>query len=438
MEIGASWTRRDTLRTSGEQLGVPVQITGPELIDPDERHEAEASAIAAGRAGGGGQDKGRQPPWRRVPSRHSINPRETFVHLTHRRCSKTARLCLAASVLVTASSRPATGQEAYPDRRREVRHIIPWGAGGATDAAMRGVAQYLEKQLGVPVVSENVAGGLSAVGLLHVKTARPDGYTIGTMTYDVLTLEFQGLAPVSWGDFAVVGMVTDHPSALIVPADRWATVAEFRAAVQAQPRSIKVGNVGTGGIWHQHAAAMGRALDLSVTHVPYEAGSGAQLAALLGGEVDAIVASLPAALPYVRDGTLRVLAIMSTERDDLIPEVPTFTELGHHLVFGGFRVLVAPRGTPEPIVSHLEQALHAAMNDREFETWAKRAAIGVRWRDRQETEAYLEELAGRVRTLIRGLGLIEGRGRREEGGAPRPQPSPPPSSLLPHGVSHAR
>jgi tripartite-type tricarboxylate transporter receptor subunit TctC len=311
---------------------------------------------------------------------------------------------LLGIVLTFLLGQPSFAQD-YPNARRDVRHIIPWGAGGATDAAMRGFMLYFEKHLGVQVVTENIPGGLSAVGLIHVKTAPPDGYTIGTVTYDVLTLELQGLAPVSWKDFEPLGMVTDHPSALMVSADRWRTLEEFRVAASAGPGSIKVGNVGTGGVWHQHAAAMEKALEVKVSHVPYEAGSGAQLAALLGGEVDANVTSLPAALPYVKDGTLRVLAVMSGERDDLVPDVPTFKELGFDIVYGSFRVVVAPKATPPSILNHLEKKLRDTWNDPEFQAWAQKAAIGARWRGRDDTRAYLEDLAARVRQLMDELGL---------------------------------
>ena len=150
---------------------------------------------------------------------------------------------------------------------------------------MRGFMQYFQKHLGIPVVTENIPGGLSAVGLIRLKTARPDGYTIGTLIYDVLTLSVQGLAPVGWEDFDLVGTVTEHPSALIVAADAFDSLGAFQTA--ARSRRVKVGNIGSGGIWHQHTSAMERALEVSVAHIPYEAGSGAQLTALLGGEVDA-------------------------------------------------------------------------------------------------------------------------------------------------------
>ena len=292
----------------------------------------------------------------------------------------------------------------YPSPRRDVRHIIPWGAGGATDTAMRGFMQYFEKHLGTSVVTENIPGGLSAVGLLRLKMARLDGYTIGTLTYDVLTLSAQGLAPIAWEDFELIGMITEHPSALIVRAERFATLEAFREEAAAGAR-LKVGNVGTGGIWHQHAAAMEKALAISLTHIPYEAGSGAQLTALLGGEVDATLASLPASLPYVREGTLRVLAVMSEQRDTLVPDVPTFREKGFDIAYGGFRVLAVPNGTPKDVLGRLETALRAAWNDRAFQAWADKAVIGARFRDAQETRVYLRDNAAKVKALMKALEL---------------------------------
>ena len=306
-----------------------------------------------------------------------------------------------AIVLLAATTGHA---QDYPAARRDVRHIIPWGAGGATDTAMRGFMQYFEKHLGTSVVTENIPGGLSAVGLLRLKMARPDGYTIGTLTYDVLTLSAQGLAPIAWDDFEPIGMVTEHPSALIVRAERFATLEVFREEASAGAR-LKVGNVGSGGIWHQHGAAMEKAMAISLTHIPYEAGSGAQLTALLGGEVDATVASLPASLPYVREGTLRVLAVMSEERDALVPDVPTFREKGFDIAHGGFRVLAVPKRTSEGVRRRLEAALRAAWNDRSFQAWADKAVIGARFRDADETRLYLRDAAAKVGALMKALEL---------------------------------
>ncbi len=144
---------------------------------------------------------------------------------------------------------------------------------------------------------------------------------------------------------------------------------------------------------------------ISLTHIPYEAGSGAQLTALLGGEVDATVASLPASLPYVREGALRVLAVMSEERDALVADVPTFREQGFDIAYGGFRVLAVPKRTPEDVCRRLEAALRAAWNDRAFRAWADKAVIGARFRDANETRVYLRDTAATVDTLMKALEL---------------------------------
>ena len=317
------------------------------------------------------------------------------------------RVLLAATAVVVAIAlyvgRRSDEAVPYPDPSREVRHVIPWRAGGGTDAAMRGFMSHFERHLGVRVVTENVPGGLSSVGLTRVQNARPDGYTIGTMTYDALSVEILGLAPVSWRSFEPVCMVTDHPSALIVPGASWEDPEAFRAAAAAAPGEVTVGNVGMRGIWHQHAAAMEQAMGIELLHVPYEGGSGPQLAAILGGEVDAIVSSLPAAMPYVEDGSLKVLAIMAQERSELVPEVPRFLEYGYELEYSGFRILVVPGETPPEVIAVLALACRETAEDREYRAWAAEAGIGASWKDRVGTIEHLEDLAPKVEALMARL-----------------------------------
>ena len=262
---------------------------------------------------------------------------------------RTPLIVLALVALVVLMVRlPSSGEEAgYPDATREIRHVIPWRAGGGTDTAMRGFMRWFEQEIGVQVVTENVPGGLSSVGLAVVQNAPADGYTLGTMTYDALTVQLLGLAPVDWRSLEPVCMVTEHPSALIVPAERWPDLAAFRTDARASPATIAVGNVGQKGVWHQHAAAMEQAMGIRLRHIPYEGGSGPQIGAILGEEVDAIVSSLPGAMSYVRSGALRVLALMAPERSPLVPDVPTFRELGFDLEYGSFRMLIAPPNTPD-------------------------------------------------------------------------------------------
>ena len=125
---------------------------------------------------------------------------------------------IVLALLALVVLRLPSGDESapYPDASREIRHVIPWRAGGGTDTAMRGFMRWFEEEIGgVGVVTENVPGGLSSVGLTMVQNAPADGYTLGTMTYDALSVQLLGLAPVDWRALEPVCMVTEHPSALI-------------------------------------------------------------------------------------------------------------------------------------------------------------------------------------------------------------------------------
>lgn len=316
-----------------------------------------------------------------------------------------AASALALVVVVILAVVPkGTATMDYPDPRREIRHIVPWRAGGGTDAAMRGFVQFFEEQLGVPVITENISGGLSSVGLLTVMRARPDGYTVGTMTYDILSVGFLDLAPIDWPDLEPICTVTDHPTAIIARAEDYEDLEAFGADALARPGMIRAGNAGIQGVWHQHAVALENAMDVRLNHVPYEASSGL-LSAILGGEVEVVVSSLPAFIPYFREGTLLPLAVMADERDPLVPDTPTFRELGYDLEFGSFRILVAPGGTSEAILSQLENACRAAWEDPDFQAWAQTAAIGPVWRDREQTKLYLAALAPKVGQLMEDLGM---------------------------------
>lgn len=287
----------------------------------------------------------------------------------------------------------------FPAPGGRIQHIMPWPAGSGSDIAMRGFLRFVEDQLGSRIYTENIAGGLSARGLLRTQMASADGYTIGTMTYDVLTVEFFELVPVTWRDFDILGAITEHPSALISRADRWSNLPEFHSEAASRSVRLKVGNVGSGGVFHQHAAAMEKELGVDFLHVPYTSTSG-QLSALLGREIDAIVASLPVVLPYVQEGSLRVLGVMASERHPLLPDAPTFLEGGLDVVYGSFRMLVVPKGVDEEVRSVLERAVFEASQDSTFQDWAARSAVGASWRGPEESRAYLEDLSPRVRTLI--------------------------------------
>jgi len=313
---------------------------------------------------------------------------------------------LGAGLMAGALAFAAPAQAEYPDPNREVRHIMPWGAGGGTDVVMRGFVEHLQRHLGTTIYTDNVTGGVGSVGWMTLKGAPPDGYTIGTVTYDILTVEHQNMAPVSWEDFEIIGMVTEHATALVVRSEDFETLDDFIAAAQDNPGGLTVSNASTGGVWHQHAVAMEQEIGLDLNHVPYESAA-PQVTSLLGGETMAAVISLPPVMEYVRSGEMRVLAVMSDERVDLVPDVPTFVELGHDVVYGSFRFIAAPPETPIEIVEVLEQAMYDTFQDPEFLAWAEQGGIGERWLDREASIAYMETIGPVIGQLMVDLGLAD-------------------------------
>lgn len=311
-----------------------------------------------------------------------------------------------AGLLATALVAATPAQAEFPEPGRDVRHIMPWGAGGGTDVVMRGFVERMQRHLGATIYTDNVTGGVGSVGWMTLKGAAPDGYTIGTVTYDILTVEHQNMAPVSWRDFELIGMATEHATALVVRAEDFETLDDFIAAASETPGRLTVSNASTGGVWHQHAVAMEQELGLELNHVPYDSAA-PQVTALLGGETMAAVISLPPVMEYVRSGDMRVLAVMADERVDLVPDVPTFTELGHNVVYGSFRFLAAPPGTPPEVVAVLEQALYDTFQDPEFQEWAEQGGVGERWLDREGSMAYMEVMDPVIGQLMVDLGLAD-------------------------------
>jgi len=298
-------------------------------------------------------------------------------------------------LLLMVGAAPA---EEYPVN--DVRHIIPWSAGGGTDAAMRGFVHYTENYLPVvkkpvAIYSENLTGAQSGIGVFELMNSRPDGYTIGTLTWDsVITVPYYDLVPgYDLEKLEFVCTATVHATSLVVRQDApWQTLDEFIEDAKSRPGKISISNVGVGGVWHLPALDMERKLGIELKHIPYPKGAGPQREALISGETDAASISLAAALPALKAEQGRVLAIMASERDPLIPDVPTFKELGYEVEWGSFRIIAVPKGVPEEIVEILEKAFEEGFHDERFQEWAEKTGLGATWKNREETKKFMTSM----------------------------------------------
>lgn len=280
----------------------------------------------------------------------------------------------AASLLAVPGR--ARAQDAYPGRAVTV--LSGYAPGGVTDIASRAVAERMGRELGQPMVVENRAGAATSVASTAAANARPDGYTLlmGTSTLAINPALQPGLTPREpMRELAPVGMVFRTAFVLHVHPDLPVrSTAELIAWCKANPGRLNFGSSGTGAVNHLSQALFAQRGGIEVTHVPYRGGAPALLD-LRAGRIQAMFQAVLEALPSLREGTTRGLAISSAERLDLLPDLPPVaaTLPGFDAVF--WQGLFAPPATPAPVLARLGTALRAATEDAELR--ARMAAQGV-------------------------------------------------------------
>jgi tripartite-type tricarboxylate transporter receptor subunit TctC len=272
----------------------------------------------------------------------------------------------AAALLLTACGQSSEEPEAYPSE--QIRLIVPYTAGGPTDIAARALGHYMEGALGQAVVVENLPGASGSTAYHELLSSDPDGYTLSMTALPTAVLNYlTNDVGYTREDFASVGVITQVPSALVVPAaSPYADLAALFAAAQSDPALV---SVGTPGASNTHAAETRRITQLygvPLTVVPFN-GNQEVLAALLGGNIVAgFVNASQDMLPAIESGQLRVLAVGTEERLAYL-DAPTFVEQGYPeltqstTTFG----VVAPSGTPPPVIARLEETMRAASADPE-------------------------------------------------------------------------
>jgi tripartite-type tricarboxylate transporter receptor subunit TctC len=286
----------------------------------------------------------------------------------HRRnvLHRIARAALGATIGASFGaivSTSATAQELWP--ARSLNLIVPFAPGGSTDVIARVIADAMRPILGQSVLIDNRAGAGGSTGTAGIARAEPDGYTIGmgtastlainpavyrTLPYDVL----RDLAPIT--NLAVVANIM-----AINPTMPARNMAEFVKAAKTQSGRISYASAGVGSVSHLMGEQFKMATSTDILHVPYR-GVGPALADVVAGHVMVMYDNLPTTLPMVQSGKLRALAVSSSKRLDVLPDVPTFSELGmNELDWVAFFGLVAPAGTPEPIIRKINEAARLAM-----------------------------------------------------------------------------
>ena len=313
-----------------------------------------------------------------------------------------ALLALAAAI--------AQAQDAWP--AKPVTMVVAFPPGGVADIVGRPLAAAMEKVLRQPVLVINRPGAGGATGTASVAKAAPDGYTI------LMALSSISIFPVSdringktpeyeMRQFAPVALVTADPTVLVVRADGpYRTLKDLVDAAKANPGKINYSSSGVYGTLHVAMEIFANAAGIKLFHVPYQ-GGGPAVTALLGGQVEALASGPAAAIGQIKGGKMRALASWSTQRLALLPEIPTFKELGYDAEFYIWSGVVAPAATPAPILARLREAVRLAANSEEFKSAMEKVSTPVSYLDAPEFQKYWDADARRLAVALEKIGKVE-------------------------------
>lgn len=286
----------------------------------------------------------------------------------------------------------------FPSQQIEV--IVPWSAGGGTDQTVRQLVSQAEDSCGARIIVSNQEGAGGATGHEAMAAADPDGYTVGAATSELVQLPHLGAAEVTPDDLRGVLRYSANPAVLSVAADSpYETFEDLIEAVEAG-ETVRIGTNGTGGIWDIAAGGLERELDIEFTErVPYDGGAD-MIAAVLGGQIEAIAPSGAESIGQLEAGDLRALAVMSDDRLDVLPDVPTLQELGVDWTAANWFSLVVPLDTPEDRIAILEECFTEAFETDEFDEFMTSTGFTKAYLSHEEFEPFMTEQFDEVGQLM--------------------------------------
>ena len=294
---------------------------------------------------------------------------------------------------------------------RPITLIVPWGAGGGTDATARIIGSLLEKDLGQPVNVVNRTGGSGVVGHAAIASAQPDGYTIGLATVEIGMMHWQGLTDLTSASYTPIGLVNADPAGVQVRADSpYKTVNELLAAIKANPGKFKASGTGQGGIWHLAIAGLLRDQKIDPAALPWVPSNGAApgLQDMMAGGIEVAPVSLPEARSLIDAGKVKSLAIMNDKPSALYPNVPTLkAATGSDWTMAAWRGIVAPKGLPAPVRDKLAEAVRKVATSKEYNDFMSSRGFGVIYAGPDDFAKFMVKSNTELGATMKAVGLVK-------------------------------
>ncbi|WP_420820185.1 tripartite tricarboxylate transporter substrate binding protein [Salinicola halophilus] len=318
------------------------------------------------------------------------------------------RPCLALLSVAMLAPLPALAD--YPEK--PITLLVPWAAGGGTDATARTIAAALEEELGQTVNVVNRTGGSGVVGHTAMAMAKPDGYTLGLITGEINMMHWQGLTQLTYADYTPIAQINYDYAGIQVAADGpFDSLDTLIDKVKSESSgSYNASGTGQGGVWH--LAFAGFLLDQGmepnrVSWIPSQ-GAAPAMTEMAAGSIDIVPSSVPEARSMMDAGRVESLAIMAPERLDSFPDVPTLKEaIGSDYTIGEWRGIAGPKGMDPAVVETLESAIQAAYESDTYQDFMARQGFGTQWRGADDFGTFMAEQDERFGEIVEQVGLAK-------------------------------
>ncbi|MBS4192334.1 tripartite tricarboxylate transporter substrate binding protein [Bacillus sp. FJAT-49705] len=292
---------------------------------------------------------------------------------------------LIVLVLLLSACSDKKERSDYPNKPISI--IVPFAAGGGTDAVGRVLAETLKEELNQDVVVVNKDGGSGALGMNEGLNAKADGYTLTMVTREVVTLPLLGTAPFKTEDFRYISNVNYDPAVFVVSADSEInTIEDLLNTMKENPGKLKFG---ASAVPNTYSSQFALATDVEFQTIPYQ-GAAPAITEILSGGVDFGLYSPGEVKAHIEGGNLKALAVMAEDRFSGFHDVPTLIEKGINVTSGTYRGIAVPPDTPDEIVNTLEKALKKAVNSDKFVDFMNSSFLGIDYRGPEEFKEMID------------------------------------------------